>query len=174
MRTIVSLFIGMVGVAGATALLWLHRVSEPSFIILVCVSLISAFVVAFIDKISSFSLRDMTVELARVESARKEVEQKEKDVRQVAIAIAEITVFLAAFHRRMGSEETHLLEAQWLNHRAEMLLGDLSIGDAEKRRIMRYLLQVDEMDSLKKTDRDGSLAKWNHIWAGIRDEVKGA
>jgi len=174
MKIVAAIAVGVVGVTGSSVLLCLHFVGELTFLTLMGLVAVCALIIAFIDRIVSFSLRDLKVELAKVESARKEVEQREKDVRRVAIAIAEITAFLAAFHRRMGSQESFQIETQWLQSRIESLLRDVSIAQEEKAKVLRYLRRVREMDSHKDRDPTAFSAHWDQIWTDIKTEAENA
>ena len=171
-QIIAAIIIGIGGIAGAYLLLSARKISEATFVILFSITVITALVVAFIDRVQSFSLRDLRVELAKVENARREVEEKERQVHGVAMTLAEITVFLAAFHRRLGSEESQELENEWLGKRVADLLAVSKASEEERSHVFRFIREVEEMDLLRKTDQKASEAKWNTIWERVRNEIK--
>ena len=114
----------------------------------------------------------MSVSLAAVEAARQEVTAKQEEVTRIALAIGEITVFLAAFHRRMGSERNHDLEQKWLQQRVLRMLAESNISGAEREHVFRWLREIESMDAIK--DKPESMAYWNRIWDRIEEETEEA
>ena len=137
-RTIVVVAIAAVGVGGTIWLRDSQRVGEGSFVLLLALSILVALIVAVIERVTSFSLRDLSVQLAKVEKARKEVEQKEDTVRQLSLLFAEVGAFLTAFHRRLGDEETHRIEERWLSWKAEKLLHLVNATEAERTKTFHF------------------------------------
>lgn len=171
-RIITALLVGAGGPVGAYKLLLLHQISEPSFIILVCVAIIGAIVIGFVDRIHSFSLRDLRVEMAKVEAARQDVEDREREVRRIALTLAEVTMFLAAFHRRLGSDESHAIEQRWLESRIKQLLSEITAAPAEEAKVFRFISAVHEMDLQRSADPEQSQHTWDRIWEDISREIE--
>lgn len=160
-----------IGVFASFKLKTAGTIGEPSFVVFVSISAIVSLAVAFGDRLQSVSLRDLKIELAKVESTRKEVEHREQEVRRIATALAEVTVFLAAFHWRPGSHETQALEVQWLTQRVTTLLDGMGASEAERQRVFQYLDAVKKMDAVGKSDRAGAETQWAALWKMIEDEI---
>src|ERR1035437_3942404 len=74
-RTITAMILSASGVIGSYRLISAQLIGESSFCLLACSSVFIGLVVAFIDRIQSFSMRDLKVEMAKVEESKKEVEE---------------------------------------------------------------------------------------------------
>ena len=170
-RIIIAVLFAVGGTFGAYKLISLHQISEPSFVIFVCVAIIGAFVIGFVDRIQSFSLRDLRVEMAKVEAARQDVEAREQEVRRIALTLAEVTMFLAAFHRRLGSEESHAIEQKWLESKIRKLLSEVAAVPAEEAKVFRFIRAVHEMDLQRSADPKQSEHTWDKIWEDISREI---
>lgn len=167
----IAAIFAIVGISGSVKLM-VSESSSSSIIILVSVSFFSLLLIFFGDQVDWFDLKNLKVKMRKIEAARKEVEEREKEVRRVALAISEITVFLAAFHRRLGSDETHELEVEWLKKKVRQLLTESSASVDEQSRAFRFLREIEEMDRIKETDQKASEVRWNAIWAMIKDEIQ--
>jgi hypothetical protein len=163
--------LGAIGVLASYKLKTAGTIGEPSFVVFVGLSAVVALALAFGDRLQSVSLRDLKIELAKVESSRKEVEQREQQVRHMATTLAEITIFFTAFHRRLGSDETHALEIQWLTQKVTTLLDGMAAPEKERQRVFHYLDAVQKMDAIKETDRESGKAQWEDLWKKIEDEL---
>lgn len=163
----------MIGIAGSVQLLRSQLVSEASFLALVSVTVLLGLIVAFIDRVLRFSFKDLSVEFARVEQARIEVEATREEVERIASSIADITGFIAAFHRRLGSEQSHKLEAAWLEAKISTLLRDTNISSEVRDRAGRWLRAVRHMDAMKENG-EKSNDEWDRVWATVEEEIKEA
>jgi predicted RNase H-like nuclease (RuvC/YqgF family) len=148
-------------------------VSEASFVILVSGAVLLGLIVAFIDRVLKFSFKDLSVEFAKVEQARIEVEATREEVERIAISIADITGFLAAFHRRLGSEQSHKLEAEWLEAKISTLLQETQISSEVREKAFRWLRAVRHMDAMKENG-EKSNDEWDRVWATVEEEIKEA
>jgi hypothetical protein len=171
-RIIAATTFMLFGVLGSLKLKTSAVIGEPSFIFILCITVLASMFIAFYDRIGSLSLRDLKLEMAKVESARYDVEQRQKEVREIATSLAEITTFIAAFHRRIGSDESHALEVQWLSVKVRRLLESVGADDKERKRIFRYLDEVRQMDEVKADDRAAGKSRWDSIWSTIKDEIE--
>jgi hypothetical protein len=111
-----------------------------------------------------FDLRGLKIEFAKVESARKEVER-------VATALAELAIFLAAFQRRFGSDETQAIEVRWLAQKVGRLLDGIGAPVSERQRVFRYLDAVKRIDAIRETDKAAADAVWADTWRQIASET---
>ena len=146
--------------------------SSAGLLSVTLVSLCALLIIFFGDSVDWFDLKNLKVQMRQVEAARQEVAAKQEEVTRIALAIGEITVFLAAFHRRMGSERNHNLEQKWLHQRVSRMLAESNISDAEREHVFRWLRETESMDAIK--DKPESMACWNRIWDRIEQETEEA
>ncbi|QTN32872.1 hypothetical protein HZ994_11225 [Akkermansiaceae bacterium] len=164
-RIAAAIILSLIGVAGSTGLIVSGLIGELSFVLLLVSSAFIGLVVAFIDRIQSFSLRELKVEMAKVEAARQEVED-------IAMTLAEISVFFAAFNHRFGSEESHRIEREWITTKVHNLLDSIQQDTATKEKVLRYLTDVQKMDAMRESDSEAGDAIWDAMWKTIEDESK--
>jgi len=160
-----ALALSVIGIAGSVQLLRAHLISEVSFVALVSGSVVLGLIVAFIDRVLKFSFKDLSVEFAKVEAARQEVEE-------IAMTLAEISVFFAAFNHRFGSEESHRIEREWITTKVHNLLDSIQKDTATKEKVLRYLTDVQKMDAMRDSDSEAGDAIWDAMWKTIEDESK--
>lgn len=170
-RIVFAIIVAATGVLGSSELLFLHKIGELSFAVFVCMSVLIGLAIAFGDRLESLSFRELKIELGKVEAARKDVEQREQQVRRTALALAEITMFLAAFQHRMGSEETHDLETQWFSRKVGELLDTIYASTPERENTFRFIEAVKHMDAVRERDPKASEAQWDAVWKLIRDDL---
>ena len=115
------------------------------------------------------SLRELKIEMAKVEAARQDVEAREQQVRRTALALAEITVFLTTVHHRFVNEETHALESRWFNHKVSELLDMVAASSAERTHTFRLYESLKQIDALRDKDPEASSKLWDSTWKEIRD-----
>jgi hypothetical protein len=170
-RILIAACVAIIGVAVSHNWKLAGTIGETTFVIFVFLSVFVSLIIAFNHRLLSLSLRDWKLELAKVESARKDVEKREQSVRRIATALAEIAMFLAAFQRRFGSEQTQDLEVQWLTHKVSLLLQGMAVSDEERRRVFQYLDAVKKMDAIRDSDKAVAEAEWVGLWKRIEDEI---
>jgi len=143
----------------------------PTSAVAVTISSFFGLLVIFLsDRLQGFDFSKLKLEMQKIEEAREEVEDKREEVARIALATAEITAFMAAFHRRLGSERSHDLEASWLESRVASLLKDAEIPYTEQNRVFRWLNEVRAMDAIE--DRNESNAVWERVWDEVESEIK--
>lgn len=164
-RIAAAIILSVIGIVGSIGLIAFGLIGELSFVLLLISSVFIGLVVAFIDRIQSFSLRELKVEMAKVETARQEVED-------IAMTLAEISVFFAAFNHRFGSKESHRIEREWITTKVHNLLGSIKKDTATKEKVLGYLTEVQKMDALRESDSDEGDAMWHAMWKTIEDDSK--
>ena len=169
-KTITAAALPVIGILAFVQLKISGVIGETSLVILIGILFVVSLIIVFQDRVLSFSLRDLKVELAKVESTRKEVEQREQEVRRIATTLAEITTFFAAFGRRYGGEQD--VEVQWLSKKINMMLDGIHLENDERERIFQYLEAMRKVDELSATDKKAAEAVWNATWEKLRDEAR--
>ncbi len=172
MKIIAAIIFMLFGVFGSLKLKTSDVIGEPSFILILCITTLASLFIAFHDRIGSLSFRELKIEMAKVESARHDVEQRQMEVRLIATSLAEVTLFLAAFQHRIGSEESYADEVAWLKQKVTALLNNMKLPETEQRRIFHHLEAVQRLDSLKATDRAQAQAEWKELWKVIKSEIR--
>lgn len=160
----IALIFSIIGISGSIRLI-VSESSSPGSMLALTLSIFGLLVIFFADRIEWFDFKALRVHLREVQEAKKEVED-------VALALAEITAFLAAFHRRMGGEESHRIETDWMQSRVERLLDGMKADSAVRKKILYYLHQVREMDTVRESDSNRGLNRWNEIWKEVESEIK--
>jgi hypothetical protein len=172
-RITAAIVLPFVVIRWANQLLLSHAVGETSFVIFACVSLILAFAIAFIDRIQSFSLRDLSVQMGKVEAARQDVEAREQEVRRVAFTLAEIALFLAAFQHRILGEGQSEIQTAWLESKVHELLTTVSGTPDDQEHVFRLFAAAKDMDQTHGTiDAKEWDRRWDEIYKRIIDETK--
>ena len=172
-RIAATLIFTMIGIAGSVQLLRVQLISEASFVVLASIVVFFTIVVVFFDRVLKLGFKDISVEFARVEQARIEVEATREEVERIAIAIADITGFLAAFHRRLGSDSSHKLEVKWLEAKISALLKDTQISNEVREKAFRWVRAVKHMDTMKENG-EKSNGEWDRIWSTVEEEIQEA
>jgi hypothetical protein len=173
-RIILAMTFMIIGVLGSFKLIISGFIGGPSFIVLVCISALISFVIAFNDRIELLSFRELKIVLAKVESARKEVEEREQSIRRITLGLSEIIMFFAAFNHRAVDTKTYQLESQWLEAKVRKLLSDIAvIPPQEQEEIFRFIRATKEADEKDwKTNPEAYEAAWHNILKKISDELK--
>lgn len=83
MKTILAIIFAFSGMLGSLKLKVDGIISEPSFVVFVAFSILAGLLIAFVDRIEKFSLRNLEMTL-------REVKQTEASVKEVARAILEV------------------------------------------------------------------------------------
>jgi hypothetical protein len=83
-RIIAALALSAIGIAGSSHLLLSHAIGEVSFVALALSSVILGVVIFWSDRVSSFSFKNLSVDLAKIEEARIEVESKREEIEELA------------------------------------------------------------------------------------------
>lgn len=170
-RGVVSIVLCLAGVYGSFGLLSQKYVGEITFTTLVALSIIVSLVVFFADRIKAINLKQLYIEFEKVERARKEVENKEKEVKAVALALADITLFLASFNHRLGDDEDYDLQIKWLKKRVDDVMRDLDINAETKQKYFRFIDKIEEADRVRATDKNKSSEIWKTIKGSIKEEL---
>lgn len=166
------MLLSVVGISASFSLMAGSLVTEWPFVVLVSLSAVLGLVVAFSERLQSVSLKDLEIKLAEVESSREEVKHREQEVRRIATAVAEITVFIAVFHRRLVEDEQRELEIQWLTQRVNALLDGMRSSDTERGRVFQYLAAVKKIDPLYESDKTAFAAAWKSLWKKIEEDIR--
>lgn len=145
------------------------------------VALCGLLIIFFADVIDWFDLKNLKVQMRKVEEARKEVEEREREVARIALAMAEITNFIAAFQGRWGSERTSRLQKEWLKIRTKRLLTESGVEGADLDHASRWVSAVERLDALRRDEppiedepeeEDESTSEWDRLFDQIEDEIK--
>jgi hypothetical protein len=169
---IASLTLSVSSIVGSSHLLLSHSITELSFIALCGLSVLIGFLILWKDRILSVSFKDLSVQLAKIEETRIEVEAKREEIERMAVSIADMMGFLAAFHRRLGSEKSHKLEAEWLEANIDLLLRDSQVGSDVREKAFRWLRAVRYMDGMERGEKSND--EWNRVWSMVEEEIKEA
>lgn len=165
----IAIIFAVIGIFGAFKLI----VGDSTTIaggLITTVALCGLLIIYFSDAVDWFDLKNLKVQMRKVEDARLEIEQKEAEISRIALATAEIAIFFAAFHRRLGSTRTRELENRWLENRLGQLLSDSSIDYSERNNAFRWLREVKAMDTIENDEERKK--KWERIWDRVEAEMK--
>jgi hypothetical protein len=99
---IAALILSAVGIAGSSHLLLSQAIGSGEFVTLVLVSVILGLIIFFGDRVSSFSLKDMSVTLAKIEEARIEVEAKRSEIEELAYLTVRLVAISQEAQRTFG------------------------------------------------------------------------
>lgn len=168
-----SVIIAATGLAWSQYLLTTARISQITFLGLVTLCVLVGLFIAFNYRIKLLNLRQLTLELERVEEARKDVEARESRVRQIAKIVSEITLFSAAFqHRNLGEGESETQRA-WLESKVRELLATISASPEEQTKTFRFHEAAKQLDELRNTidDREWGY-RWDEIYRKVADEAQ--
>lgn len=161
----------IIGISGSIRLITVDS-WQAGLLAVTLVSLCALLIIFFGDSVYWFDLKNLKVQMRQFEAARQEVAAKQEEVTRIALAIGEITVFLAAFHRRMGSERNHDLEQKWLHQRVTRMFSGSNISESERDQVFRWLREIEAMESVK--DKPESMAVWSRIWDRVEEEIEEA
>ena len=173
-RWVAGVAAGAVIVTIAITLLVLTRVSEMTFVALFALGVMTSLVVGFGPRLKSVDLKELRIELDKVEAARREVEEREREIRKIALAISDITMFIAAFNGRMFEEENGKLVNRWLTQRAQALLADVGASDSAEGTSRYYVTAVEDLERLyKPADTQDWVTAWAIIFDHVRADIEG-
>ena len=172
-RAIAATVVGLGLLGLSIALLVIGEVSEPTFAFLFGASLLTALAIFFSDRIKEIDLRGAKLILQEIRESKAEIEERERKVRKLSELVSDIAAFQAAFHRRLGSKETHKLESQWLRMKVEEVLDLLSLDKDRVDRIFRFLNGTDQMDEMGHQTK-ASQEVWSDLWSVVERELKDA
>lgn len=164
LRTVITCIFAAVAVVACGRLL-LTESGTMSAGVIAGMSLFGLLVIYFGDRIDSFDFKAMKVKLQQVEAAKREVEN-------IAVALAEISIFFAAFNHRLGNEETHRIERDWITGKVHQLLESMGTDPSRTAGVMRYLKAIEEIDAARGCDRKSGADEWVELWRRIALEVK--
>ena len=90
MRALISTLLGLVGLIFFSFLLFDHSVSELSYIVLVCISLLIGFGVYAFPRLAEIDLKNLRLTLREVEEATSEARDATKRLEEVKREVAEM------------------------------------------------------------------------------------
>jgi hypothetical protein len=167
----IAIIFAAIGVFGSFRLITAESSSIAGGVV-TGVALCGLLIIFFADVIDWFDLKKLKVQMRKVEEARKEVEEREREVAGIALAMAELTNFIAAFQGRFGDERTNALEREWLQYRTRKLLVESGVSGDEMAHASRWVDAIKRMDSMKDT-KEGE-GEWDRIWDRVEAEIKEA
>jgi len=91
-RIIASLILTVSGITGSSHLLLSRAIGEASFVALVVASLIVGLVILFENRVSSFNLKNGSIDLAKIEETRIEVEAKREEIEKLAYLTVRLVI----------------------------------------------------------------------------------
>ena len=95
-KIIIAIIFTVIGIAGSLRLKMTGTIGEPSFDLFICAFLLVGLFVAFSDRVKSFSLRDLKLEMEKVEQARADVQEREQRVRKIAALLGDLITYVEA------------------------------------------------------------------------------
>lgn len=125
----------------------------------------------FYDRASSLSLRELKIEMAKIEETRQEIEQREQSVRRIGLTVAQVAMFLAAFSRRATGSDDQKVEIAWLSKKAKVLLAEIRATPQETSAVFRHVESLPELDNLLRTDERKAKEKWKAMWDEVKKET---
>jgi hypothetical protein len=161
----------IIGISGSIRLITIDS-SPAGLLSVTLVSLCALLIIFFGDSVDWFDLKNLKVQMRKVEEARKEVEEREREVARIALAMAELTNFIAAFQGRFGDDRSNALEREWLQYRTRKLLLESGVSGDEMNHASRWVDAINRMDSMKDT-KEGE-GEWGRIWDRVEQEIKEA
>lgn len=161
----------IIGISGSIRLITTDS-SSAGLLAVTLVSLCALLIIFFGDSVDWFDLKNLKVQMRKVEEARKEVEEREREVARIALAMAELTNFIAAFQGRFGDDRSNSLEREWLQYRTRKLLLESGVSGEEMAHASRWVDAINRMDSMKGT-KEGE-GEWERIWDRVEEEIKEA
>lgn len=87
-----SLILTLSGIAGSSHLLLSHAITEKSFVPLVLASVLVGLLIFYGDRVSSLSFKNGSIDLAKIEEARMDVEAKRDEVEKLAYLTVRLVV----------------------------------------------------------------------------------
>ncbi len=172
-KIIAAAIVSIAGLAWCQSLLTSERVNQLSFVSLVALVVLAGLFIAFSDRIKTLNLRQLSIDLERVEEARKDVEARAAEIRRITFSLAEITLFITAIEGRVRGEGEADVNTPWLESKVRELLHSASATPEEQSKTFRLFSAAKELDSLRDTLVGKEWVKrWNAIREQINDETK--
>ena len=117
---IASLSLSVIGIVGSSHLLLSHGISEVSFLALCGLSVLIGFLIFWSDRIVGVNFKSLSVDLARVEEARIEVEAKREEIEKLAYLTVRLVV--ASQEAQVTFGMTEEVEAEFRSAAKDILL----------------------------------------------------
>ena len=112
-----AIAVSVSGLIWSSHLLANGLVNQLSFISLVAIWLLVSLFILFSHRIKILNLRQLSIELERVEEARKEIEKREKCVTEMARIIGEMTDKNISQHGLLFGEATIEENKKWMTQK---------------------------------------------------------
>jgi len=160
----IAFIFALIGISASVRLIAFDS-GVPGATVAAGLSVFGLLVIFFADRVDWFDVKSFKVQLRKVEKARQEVED-------VALILAEITSFIAAFHRRIGSQEKYDLEKKWMQAKIEELLNGMDAESKTRESVLSYLTKAEELDIIKRDGTGNTEEFWDEIWKDIETNIK--
>ena len=167
-----ALILMISGVFLSTNLISSHIISESSFCFLILSSILVGVLVCLSDRLKEivFGFKEWRVVLSEIKYAQREIEDREKRIKEIAIVSADVVAHMAAFGGQMGSEESHKLDREWLASRFKRLatISESEVGGAA----WRYMQEIECLDKNNSEQKELGLKAWHKAYEDIKKEIK--
>jgi hypothetical protein len=174
-KAISATIVSVAGLTWSYHLLASGLVNQLSFISLVAIWMLVFLFISFSHRIKVLSFRQLSIELERIEEARKEIEARGERIRRIAHIISEITLFFAAFqHRSLGEGDSETQRA-WHETKVRELLKTTEATPEERSTVFRLFDAVKQMDAQRDTlPPDERERRWEEIHRQVANEINRA
>jgi hypothetical protein len=166
-RILAAIIFVIIGIFGSVQLLLHQLISEASFLALVGGCVIVGLFIIFIDRISSFSLRDMKIEL-------RELRKETDELRSITVTLTKMMLLQSAIHGRIGSEQFYSMIRRWTENHASKLLATVQAQGSEWDTAFAHFRAIEAAGKLDKQDKHKREAAWKSVFDAIKEDTKNA
>ena len=142
------LVISSIAFAIFTTLLWLEKLSEPSYTFLIAATAVFGLVLHGFDRLKELDLKNLRVTLREIKETQKELYVREEKLKSVAIPLAQIVAFTGASGGRWGSEDGNTAKRKWYKHKLEGLMKALDFDSKEHQEAKKFIEKYEAIDKL--------------------------
>ena len=149
-------------------LFFTDRFDIKAYIFMLCFNTFFLFGLLGFPRLVEFDIRNFKLILAEIKEKKEEIFATEKQLKKMAVYIADVLAFISLLGNRLGSRESHKLRRDWVKVKLQELKKNIGI---ELKNVAVYEELFGEIDELTKEASLTTNPKYKESKARIEELV---